>query len=79
MGVLSQQVIHSFLYVADKQPVLAFADSQSALDFAKAVKDSEIYGNKTHVFLPPPHGLEFVRGGKNGETAYSIANLSSIL
>jgi hypothetical protein len=74
MGALSDKVIHSFLYVADKRPVLAFADHQDAVDFSKVVQSAEIYGNKDHVFLPTPHGLEFVRGGKKGETAYGKAN-----
>jgi len=68
----SDKVIGSFIYVADKRPVLAFNSAADALAFQKGFKGAEIYSNNTHVFLPTPYGLEFVRGGKNGETAYGI-------
>jgi len=68
----ADKVIASYLYVADKRPVLAFNTAEETLAFQKTFKGAEIYGNKTHVFLPTPHGLEFVRGGKNGETAYGM-------
>ena len=68
---LSDKVKGSFFYVADKRPVLAFNTPEEALEFQKGIRGAEIYGIKTHVFLPTPYGLEFVRGGEKGETAYS--------
>jgi len=68
----ADKVKGSFFYAADKRPLLTFENPEEALAFQKVFKDAEIYGNKTHAFLPTPHGLEFVRGGKNGETAYSM-------
>lgn len=70
------KVTGSFLYVADKRPVFAFATPEEAQAFEKSFKGAEMYGNKTHVFLPTPHGLEFVRGGSNGETAYGTSIVS---
>jgi len=72
----SDKVTGCFMYVADKRPVLAFHNAGDALAFQKGFHGAEIYNNKTHVFLPTPHGLEFVCGGKNGETAYGM-HLSS--
>jgi hypothetical protein len=66
----ADKVTGSFIYVADKRPVLAFNSPGDALAFQKNFIGAEIYNNKKHVFLPTPHGLEFVSGGKNGETAY---------
>lgn len=66
----ASKVVGSFLYVADKRPVLAFATPEEAQVFEKSFKGAEIYGNKTHVFLPTPHGLELVRGAERGETAF---------
>jgi len=68
---LADKVAGSFFYVADKRPVLAFNTAEEAQAFHKGFSGSEIYGNKTHVFLPTPYGLEFVRGAQKGETAYS--------
>lgn len=68
---LAKTVSKSFIYVADKRPVLVFGDEAQAQQFKGAFRGAEIYGNKTHVFLPTPHGLELVCGGQNnGETAY---------
>jgi len=64
------EVAASFFYVADKRPVIVFADASDAVALQKSFSGSEVYHNKTHVFLPTPHGLEFVRGGSKGETAY---------
>ena len=66
----TEQVSGSFFYVADKRPVLAFKTPEDAHNFQKSFSGAEIYGNKTHVFLPTPYGLEFVRGGQKGESAY---------
>jgi hypothetical protein len=66
----SETVAGSFFYVADKRPVLAFSTADEAEAFKKGFPGAEIYGNKTHVFLPTPHGIEFVRGAQKGETAY---------
>jgi NADH pyrophosphatase NudC (nudix superfamily) len=66
---LAGQVSKSFLYVAEKRPVLVFEDEAQARKLRDAFSGAEIYGNKTHVFLPTPHGLELVCSG-NGETAY---------
>lgn len=68
----AEKVVGSFIYIADKRPVLAFKTPEEALEFHKLFKGSDIYHNKNHVFLPTPHGLEFVRGGQNGETAYGM-------
>jgi hypothetical protein len=68
---LADKVAGSFFYVADKRPVIAFHTPEEAAEFQKNFAGAEIYGNKTHVFLPTPYGLEFVRGGQGGETAYS--------
>jgi hypothetical protein len=67
----AEKIAHSFFYVADKRPVLAFNTPEEAIAFQKGFSGAEIYDNKTHVFLPTPYGLEFVRGGQKGETAYS--------
>jgi hypothetical protein len=66
----ADQVIHAFLYVADKRTVLVFAHEDSAAAFAKEYPGAEIYHHKTHVFLPRPLGLELVLGGPNGETGF---------
>lgn len=66
----AEKVAGSVFYVADKRPVIAFNTKEDALAFQKSFSGAEIYGNKTHVFLPTPYGLEFVRGGMKGETAY---------
>ena len=66
----SEKVAGSFFYVADKRPVLAFHTPEEALAFKMGFPGAEIYDNKTHVFLPTPYGLEFVRGAQKGETAY---------
>jgi hypothetical protein len=65
------KVIRSFVYIADKHPVLVFENEKDAHEFEKIFKGAEIYGQKSHVFLPTPHGLDFVTGGKGGEMAYS--------
>ena len=69
--VAADKVSGSYFYVADKRPVIGFYTPEEALAFQEGFKGAEIYGNKTHVFLPTPVGLHFVRGAKNGETAYS--------
>lgn len=66
----ADKVSGSFFYVADKRPVIAFNTPEEALAFRKSFTGAEIYGVKTHVFLPTPYGLEFVRGAQKGETAY---------
>jgi hypothetical protein len=68
----SNKVIQSFLYVPDKRPVVVFDTPEDALAFEKGFKGAEIYSNKQYAFLPTPLGLELVRGGSNGETAYGI-------
>jgi hypothetical protein len=65
------KVVRSFVYIADKRPILVFENEKDALEFEKIFRGAEIYGQKTHVFLPTPHGLDFVTGGKAGEMAYS--------
>ena len=67
----ADKIAGSFFYVADKRPVIAFKTDEDAHTFQKSFSGAEIYGVKTHVFLPTPYGLEFVRGGHKGETAYS--------
>ena len=66
----SSKVSASFFYVADKRPVIVFNVPEDAIALQKSFNGAEVYHNKTHVFLPTPHGLEFVRGGSKGETAY---------
>ena len=68
----ADKVKGAYFYVADKRPLITFDTAEETLEFQKAVKDAEIYANKTHAFLPTPHGLEFVRGGTGGETAYGM-------
>ena len=70
----ADKATQSFFYVADKSPVLVFTSGEDAQEFAKSFKGAEIYGNKLHVFLPTPNGLEYVRGGKGGETAYGMCH-----
>jgi len=66
----SDNVAHSFLYVADRRPVLVFTDGGDAAEFQKIFKGAEIYHNKLHVFLPTPYGLESVHATQSGQTAY---------
>jgi len=66
----ASKVTASFFYVADKRPVIVFSLPEDAILLQKSFNGAEVYHNKTHVFLPTPHGLEFVRGGSKGETAY---------
>lgn len=67
----TEKVTQSYLYVPEKRPVLVFEDEDDAGDFQKRVPEAETYaGHKKHVFLPTPHGLESVRGGQDGKTAY---------
>ena len=68
--MLSDKVSSSYFYVADKRPVVGFHNADEALAFQKVFSGAEVHGNKKHVFLPTPVGLEFVRGAQNGETAY---------
>jgi hypothetical protein len=66
----ADQVIHAFLHVPDKRPVLVFSHDDGAAAFVKQYPGAEVYHHKTHVFLPTPYGLELVLGGPNGETAF---------
>ena len=66
----SDTVVHAWLYVPEKRPVLVFEDEAEASKFHELFNGSEIYANKRHVFLPVPHGLELVRGGTEGATAF---------
>jgi len=61
-----EKILLSFIYIADTRPVLIFEDAKDAAAFAKGFKGAEIYAEPHHVFLPKPHGLECVRGAKNG-------------
>jgi hypothetical protein len=71
----SDKVVQSFLYVADKRPVLVFEEESDAEEFQKRVAEAETFANhKRHVFLTTPHGLESVRGGQDGKTAYGEYN-----
>jgi len=70
MGALADQITESYFYVADNRPVVVFINQKDAITFAKDFKGAEIYDNSTRVYLPTPQGLEYVRGGKRGETAY---------
>lgn len=68
---LHTTVLFSFLYTDDSRPVLVFATA----DEAKAFRDTttlkaESFQDPRHVFVPKPKGLEAVRGGALGETAY---------
>lgn len=72
----SGKVVGSFFYVADKRPVIVFETAEEAQAFEKSFKGAEIYTQPDHVFLPTPHGLEFVRGGSKGETAYGEQSLT---
>jgi hypothetical protein len=75
----ADNVTQSFLYVADKSPVLVFSTTEDAQEFVKGFKGAEIFGNKLQVFLPTPHGLEHVLGGQGGQMAYGICFYISIL
>jgi hypothetical protein len=71
----ADKVVHAFLYVPDKCPVLVFENDSEASKFHEAFNGSEIHTNKNHVFLPTPYGLELVRGGKEDATAFGKSGL----
>jgi hypothetical protein len=71
----SKKIVHAFLYVPDKCPVFVFEDEAEASKFHDLVKGAEFHTSKTHVFLPTPHGLELVRGGKEDATAFGTSSL----
>jgi hypothetical protein len=64
----------SFFNITDKRPVLVFEDEDKAQDLKKSFCGADLSGNKNHVILPTPSGLERVCGAQNGETAYSKPN-----
>lgn len=66
----SGKITHACLYIADKRPVLMFEDEHHAKEFQKGFSGAEIYSHKTHVYLPTPDGLLFVRGGAEGEMGF---------
>jgi hypothetical protein len=66
----SGKITHACLYITDKRPVLIFEDEDQAKEFQKGFSGAEIHSCKTHVFLPTPHGLLFVRGGAEGEMGF---------